>query len=234
MNRWGNGSRQPAREVIMASAAVNAPEIKNLADLVHRLGDVPLDRIRFHPPPGTATVVDVQRLQEQEGITCELIEGVLLEKAMGYGESSLASLILELVNSFVRTHNLGLVAGADGTLQIMPDLVRVPDVSFTSWDRLPGRRRPTAPVPQIVPNLAIEILSRSNTAAEMAAKRRDYFAAGVQLVWEFEPDTRTVAVYSSVSQMQTLKSSDTLDGGAVLPGFKLALAAVFAELDRKG
>ena len=64
----------------------------------------------------------------------------------------------------------------------MADLVRIPDVAFTRWDRLPDRRRPTSPVPRLAPNLTVEILSRGNTRAEMAAKRRDYFVAGVELV----------------------------------------------------
>ncbi len=218
----------------MPGASLKSSPIKDLADLVHRLGNVPLDRIRFHPAPGTATVEDVRRLQEQEDILCELIEGVLLEKVMGYTESNLAALIAGLLNVFVIPTNLGIVTGPDGTVELMPHLVRIPDVAFTNWDRFPGRRRPTTPVPRIVPNLAIEVLSRSNTATEMAAKRRDYFTAGVELVWEFDPDSRSVAVYTSLNDMRTLKSTNTLDGGTVLPGFKLALADVFAELDRKG
>ena len=69
---------------------------------------------------------------------------------------------------------------------------------------------------------------------EMAVKRQDYFAAGVELVWEIDPDARTVVVYSSPTQSTTLTAADTLDGGAVLPGFTLPLQQLFAELDRQG
>src|SRR3954452_18522670 len=102
-------------------------------------------------------------------------------------------------------------------MELMPDLVRIPDVAFTSWDRLPGRRRPTNPVPRLTPNLAVEVLSRNNTPGEMAAKRGDYFTAGVQLVWEIDPDARVVAVYTSPTQSARLGGNDTLDGGVVLP-----------------
>jgi Uma2 family endonuclease len=218
----------------MATVPQTPPRIKTLADLLARLGGIPLDRIRFHPPPGTATVQDVIAVAEREGKLCELVDGVLLEKVMGWSESNLAGFLLSLLNAFVIPRNLGLVTGADGTVELAADLVRIPDVAFTNWDRLPGRRRPTAPVPRLAPNLAVEVLSRSNTPGEMAAKRRDYFAAGVELVWELDPEVRAVTVYSSPTRATTLGPADTLDGGTVLPGFTLRVSELFAELDRVG
>ncbi|MBV9123438.1 MAG: Uma2 family endonuclease [Planctomycetes bacterium] len=211
-----------------------SPAIKTWADLLNRLGEIPPDRIRFHPFPGTATVQDVIEIQRQEGKLCELVEGVLLEKAVGYNESCLAVFLAGLLNAFVIPRNLGIVTGPDGTVELMADLVRIPDVAFTSWDRLPGRRRPTAPIPLLAPNLAVEVLSRSNTPGEMAAKRQDYFDAGVQLVWEIDPLARTAMVYSSPTQVTTLGPGDSLEGGTVLPGFILPLRELFAELDRQG
>ena len=79
----------------------------------------------------------------------------------------------------------------------------------------------------------MEILSRSNTAAEMAAKRQDYFAAGVRLVWEIEPELRSARVYTDPDTFTTVPETGTLDGGAVLPGFSLPLADLFARLERK-
>jgi Uma2 family endonuclease len=213
---------------------VASVSIRTLADLVYRLGGVPLDRIRFHPAPGTATVADVVRVWDQEKRLCELVEGVLLEKTVGYIESQLAVFLAGLLNAFVRPRNLGIVTGADGTVELMADLVRIPDVAFTSWDRLPGRRRPTDPVPRLAPNLAVEVLSRGNTPGEMAAKRQDYFTAGVELVWEIDPEKRTVAVYTSLTAVTTLGVGDTLDGGAALQGFTLPVADLFGELDRHG
>jgi Uma2 family endonuclease len=214
--------------------ATVSPAIKNLADLQNRLGGVPLDRIRFHPAPGTATVQDVVDVEQREGVLCELVDGVLVEKAMGYAEAGLGGFLLELLNALVRTRNLGIVTGSEGTVELMPGLVRIPDVAFTSWDRLPGRRYPKAPVPHLAPNLAVEVLSRSNTPGEMKAKRQDYFGANVEVVWEVDPATRTVTVYTSVDQVVTLTTSDTLDAGAVLPGFAIPVQDLFAELDRHG
>lgn len=208
--------------------------IRTLADLLKRLGDVPLDRVRFHPPPGTARVADVIEIQQREGRLCELIEGVLLEKTMGIKESRLAIFLAGLLDAFVLPRNLGIVAGADGTLQIVANLVRIPDVAFIAWDRLPNRSLPDEPVPLVAPNLAVEVLSVSNTPAEMAVKRGEYFTAGVQLVWEIDPRKRTAIVYTSATQATTLTDKDMLDGGAVLPGFQLPLAHLFADLDRRG
>jgi Uma2 family endonuclease len=93
---------------------------------------------------------------------------------------------------------------------------------------------PEAPIPDLAPDLAVEVLSESNTAAEMARKREEYFAAGVRLVWLVDPRSRTVTVHDAEGRSTTLDETATLDGGAVLPGFAMPLRDLFAELDRRG
>ena len=208
--------------------------VRTMADLLKRLGGVPLDRIRLQPPPGTATVADVDRIHEKEGVLCELVDGVLLEKSMGLRESRLAGYVVGRFNEFVIPRNCGFVTSPDGSLQLLTDLVRIPDVAFISWDRVPGRKMPSEPIPRLAPNLAVEVLSPSNTAGEMAAKREDYFAAGVDLVWEIDPEKRKVAVYTSSTDCVILGENDVLDGGTVLSGFTLPVRELFAELDRHG
>jgi Uma2 family endonuclease len=214
--------------------SVTSPPIRTLADLLDRLGGVPLDRIRFRPYPGTATVQDVIDIQAHEDRLCELIDGVLVEKAPGFREAVLNAYLAYRVTGFVRQRNSGVVTGAGGAVELQPGLVRLPDLAFTSWDRLPGRCLPTAPVPRLAPDLAVGILHLDNTPGEMALKRQDYFTAGVRLVWEIDPDARTVDVYTSPAEVSRLTEADTLDGGAVLPGFTLPLRQLFAELDRNG
>jgi Uma2 family endonuclease len=217
---------------LFSTMATVTSTIKNLADLQERLGDVPLNRIRFHPWP--ATLQDVLDVREREGVICELVEGVLVEKAMGYVESGLTVSILAILHTFVVTRNLGIVTGEAGTVELMPGLVRIPDVAFTSWSRLPGGRYPTAPIPRLAPDLAVEVLSKSNTRREMAVKRQDYFGAGVELIWEIDPKARTIAVYAGGAKVEDLKVGDVLDGGSVLAGFSLPLRDLFGELDRHG
>lgn len=221
------------------STTLQEPDVReendSLAELVERLGDIPLNRIRLHPAPGTATEEDViAALEAPRKRICELIDGVLVEKAMGYRESVLASWLIVLLDGFVRPRNLGLVSSPDGTLRLWAGRVRIPDVAFTSWDRMPGRKRPTKPIPELSPDLAVEVLSQSNTYGEMQLKLADYFTANVRLVWIVDPELRTVEVHTGPGQMTLLRQGDTLDGGEVLTGFTIALAELFSELDRQG
>jgi len=203
-----------------------------MRDLLARLGDIPPERVRLDPPLGTATEHDLLDIANREGVLCELVDGVLVEKAVSYRESLLALLLAELLNAFIRPRNLGLVTGEAGMMKLFAALVRIPDVAFASWDRIPGGKVPTEPVPTLAPDLAVEVLSPGNTPAEMQRKRIEYFSAGVLLVWIVDPDTRSVAVYTTADQPTILSETDTLDGGNVLPGFSLPLRDLFAELDR--
>ena len=204
-----------------------------VADLLEHLGGVPADRVRMVPPPGTATEQDVIDVHNRTDRICELIDGVLVEKTMGFRESLLAVAIGASLRAFVRAGDLGIVLGADGTLKILVGQVRVPDVSFISWSRFPGGRLPDVPIPAVAPDLAVEVLSAGNTKGEMDRKLRDYFAAGVRLVWYLEPRTRTARSYVGPDQCTVLNEADSLSGQEVLPGFQLSLRELFAEIDRR-
>lgn len=211
----------------------NVQEIVTLADLLADLGGIPLDRVRFHPPPGTATEQDVIEVEARENRLCELVNGVLVEKATGFTESILAAAISSLLRAFVVPRNLGHVTGADGMLRLFPGLVRIPDVAYVSWARFPDGKRPEDPIPDVSPDLAVEVLSHTNTPGEMKRKRSEYFDAQVQLVWLVDPRKRTVLVFKSVDEAVELTEDQILDGGDVLPGFTLSLRDLYAELDRQ-
>jgi Uma2 family endonuclease len=220
----------------MSTASIpvpSAPPRQTVADLLDALG-ASSSRVRISPPPGTATERDLLDHHRRENRLFELVDGTLVEKAMGYRASLLAGLILELLRVFNRSRNLGLVTGADGMVRLFPGLVRIPDVAFVSWDRIPGRCVPREPIPALVPELAVEVLSESNTPAEMDRKRRDYFKAGVKVVWEIDPDKRTAMVYTSPEQCSVLKEGDTMIGTDVLAGFAVSVGELFAELDLHG
>ena len=206
----------------------------NLDDLVERLGGIPLSRILAVPAPGTATEDDVLEAERRYNRRFELIDGVLVEKGMGFSESLLAGVLIHILRNFVVPRNLGVVSGADGCVRLFPNLIRIPDVAFASWDHFPDRKVPTAPIPSLAPDLVIEVLSESNTGPEMERKRGEYFAAGVRLIWEFDPEARAVAVYTRDGSVKRLDASQAVDGGDVLPGFVLEISDVFAELDRHG
>jgi Uma2 family endonuclease len=216
----------------MSSATLSPPTSLTTTDLVTRVGDIPLWRICLDPFPGTATEQDVLELRAKTGRLFELIDAVLVEKVMGLPESFLAILLGRLLGNWVIPRNLGAVLGADGMMRLAPGLIRIPDLSFAPWDRFPGRQIDlNIPVPDLYPDLAVEVLSVSNTPSEMAHKLRDYFGSGARLVWFVDPRARTVEVYTAPEASTLLHEANTLDGGTVLPGFTLPLHELFAQLD---
>lgn len=205
---------------------------RTMSDLLHELGDVPPERVLMNPLPGTATEQDVLDLDDHEDRICELIDGVLLEKPMGAKESLLACYIIMVVNSFVLPRKLGVVLGETGMLKLRARLVLIPDVAFIFRTSFPGGQLPKEAIFPVAPDLAVEVLSKSNPKAEMARKRRQYFDAGTKLVWEVDPVSRTVTVYTAPDQSVTLQQTQTLDGGTVLPGLTISLTELFGQLDQ--
>jgi hypothetical protein len=132
----------------MSEATIAPAHIKTLADLRQRLGGIPLERIWFHPAPGTATEKDVVEAEARENRLCELVDGTLVEKAMGFEEARLAGVLLHLVSSYLDQNDLGICVGTDGMMRIAPGLVRIPDLSSSPGTgylaaKAPGSRSPT-------------------------------------------------------------------------------------------
>jgi Uma2 family endonuclease len=200
------------------------------ADLWAKLGRIPLERIRAVPAAGTATEDDLPRAEGHTGRIYELIDGVLVEKAMGYLESLIAAKVIHCLMTFLERHDLGIVLGEAGTLKISPHQVRAPDVCFLAWERFPNRQFPAEPIPALVPDLAIEVLSEGNTEGEMQRKLHDYFAAGVRLVWYIDPRNRSAKSYTVEDARIEVSEAESLSGGEVLPGFVLPLKDLFAGL----
>jgi len=204
-----------------------AVDQRTLADLIDDLGGIDPARIRMVPPLGTGTVDDAEKYE------CELIDGTLVSKDMSFNAYLLGVFIAELFSTMIRKQNLGFTLGKAGFLELFPGTVRAADVAFISWARMPLRKRPGKGIPALVPDLCVEVLSPGNTKAEMKRKRGVCFTAGVRLVWEIDPETRTAVVYTADDEGTNLTATDTLDGRDVLPGFVLPLAELFAELDRE-
>lgn len=204
----------------------------NLADALGKLGNVALERIRMNPAPGTATPGDVGAIRASEKRLYELVDGILVEKAVGFRESLVAVFIASLLRDHITKENLGLVVGADGMMRLFDDTVRIPDVAYIAWERLPEGRVPEAPIPQLAPTIAVEVLSSSNTTAEMDRKRDEYFRSGVCEVWEIDIRDRTAIVYGDGGDSRDVLDEQGSIQSRSLAGFELPLAKVFAELDR--
>ena len=218
----------------MNPLSTNPSTIETLADLVERLGHVPLERIRLRPAPGTATERDVVDLHDRENRLFELVDGVLVEKAMGFYEARLAAVLIGFIEQFLREESdLGIVLPPDGMMRLASGLIRIPDVSFLSWERFPDRELPSEPIPDLAPDLAVEVLSRPNTPEEMDRKLKEYFDSGVRLVWYLDPNARTVKVYTAVDRCTSVPEDGTLVGGSVIPGFSLPVSQWFARAGKR-
>lgn len=210
------------------SAVISAPALNGtLADLLDELGSIPPGRVARFPPPGSATEADVLARPDGEKRLFELVDGVLVEKPMGFYESRIAVILIKLLELFLDAHDFGVLVGPDGPLRLAPGRVRLPDISFISWSRLPQRRLPRSPIPDLTPDLAIEILSAGNTEPEMRRKVHEYFQAGTQLIWIIDPENATARMFISPTDVISIDADGELDGGQTLPGFRLSLRELF-------
>ena len=210
---------------------IHAALPQTFADFLHLLGSIPADRIHTHPAPGTASLDDWQ-VARQQGLVCELVDGTLVDKAMGFYESLIAACLIRYFGIASGEGRLGITAGEQGFIRLPGGgQVRAPDVSFFLWNRLPNGKMPAEHVPMIVPDIAVEVLSQANTIAEMAMKRKEYFAAGTQIVWIVDPASRSVAVYSSPLKCEVIGEDGILSGGEILPELRISVAALFAEVE---
>ena len=228
------GANSPSAQALTAPSSPPHPPrnlsvSERVADVLADLGGITADRLRavIAEPAG----LDELREAHRQGNLCELIDGYLVERAMGYRESLLAMMIGRFMIEVVSAAKLGVVSGPDGFFQLSPSLIRGPDVAFTSWDRLPDRKVPTDAYPAVVPDLVVEVVSPGNTQTEMTNKRRDYFARGVKLIWMIDPDQRSVAVWRSMTDYRVLDETQSLDGEDVIPGLSIPLAEVFQVLN---
>jgi len=104
----------------------------------------------------------------------------------------------------------------------------VPDVAFVSADRIPPPAEESG-FWSLAPDIAIEIISPSETANAVQDKVQDYLIAGVRLIWLVYPATKTVVEYQSATRIRQLSIDDSLTGGEVIPGFNYPLKDLFRE-----
>jgi Uma2 family endonuclease len=171
-------------------------------------------------------------LSEPDGLY-EVIDGRVVEKPMGAYECWLAGEVFDLLNRHVKDNSLGRVV-QEMIFDLRPtvDRERRPDVAFVSFDRWARNRK----VPQtrswaVVPDLAIEIVSPTNTADEVAEKLEEYFQVGMRNVWVVYPRQLKVYAYTSPKDVRVLIVADVLDAGDVLPGFSLPVHRIFEHAE---
>ena len=160
---------------------------------------------------------------------CELIGGeIVMMSPAGFDHGRFASKIVGALENHVAPRGLGVVTTAEAGFQIAhdPDTVRVPDVAFVRADRIPsGGVRGFF---QGVPDLAVEVISPTDRASEVAATVQTWLQAGCSMVWVVDPENRSVTVHRSRKEIAVLTASDLLQGADVLPEFSISVGLIFA------
>lgn len=157
----------------------------------------------------------------------ELIAGELVAMTPAGGEhGEIGSGMVARLWLHNRGCRLGKVYGADTGFVLAPNVILVPDAAFVRMDRLPAEEDQRRWL-RLAPDLVVEVVSPTDRAADVAAKVARYLDAGVTLLWVLHPRTRAVTLHAADRSEQTLREGDELDGGEVLPGFRVAVAEIF-------
>lgn len=179
----------------------------------------------------TTTKITAQELFDlpDNGKRRELVEGELRETTPAGARHGRAAMRLgSLLDQHATAKRLGLVLAAETGFRISrnPDTVRAPDISFVSQERVPPDGPPEG-YWELAPDLAVEVVSPNDTAAEVQSKVQMWLASGVRLVWVVYPDTRSVVAYKPLKEISTLTTGDALSGGDVVSGFECMVAEIF-------
>ena len=157
-------------------------------------------------------------LEGYEYIKGELIPMAPTSVEHGYISVNLSSLL----HLYVRENQLGRVLSETGFR--VGERVLIPDIAFVSTDRLPADQSKASPVP---PDLAVEVISPTDSSYRVEEKAFIYLEAGTQLVWVLKPRSKSVTVYRSETEITLLTQNETLSGEEVVKGFTCQVAELF-------
>ncbi len=159
----------------------------------------------------------------------ELIDGELKKMSpTGHVHGRVTMRLALPLAQYVRERELGEVYAAETGFKLRsdPDTVRAPDVAFIRQARVVEVGNVKGYWPG-APDLAVEVLSPDDRVGEVEEKVSEWLAAGAIQVWTVSPRLRTITVYRSLSEIETLTDKDTLEGGEVVPGFQVRIAEIF-------
>lgn len=181
------------------------------------------------------TLEEFERLPEENEHRVELVRGYLVrEPRPGAEHGWLTGKLIGRIDEHAREGELGITVTETGfLLSVDPPTVRGPDLAFIAAENLPPEGIPRG-FWRMAPDLAVEVVSPSNTAAEIREKVLEYLACGSRLVWVVDPATRSVSAYRSRTDIRLLTEGDVLEGADVLPDFRLTIAELFAPYRSAG
>ena len=161
----------------------------------------------------------------------ELIRGELRTMTpAGFNHGAIIMNVSAPLAQHVKTHALGVVCGAETGFRLGsdPDTVLAPDVAFVRRDRLPPSGPPAGYWPG-APDLAVEVLSPSDTVFEVDAKVAAWLAAGTGAVWVVNPQRRVVTIHRAGTAPRTLSETATLTGNDIVGDFQMPVADIFVN-----
>jgi Uma2 family endonuclease len=175
------------------------------------------------------TAEELLELPAGMGKRYELVLGELrVTSPSGWRHGEVIANLQTILGMYIRQENLGKFFGAETGFQLArdPDTVRAPDFAFISRKHLPART-PTEAYWPGAPDLAVEVLSPGDRTGEVDEKIQEWLAAGAKAVWVVDPKLETVTIYESPTKIRIATATETLDGGAVLPGFFCSVGELF-------
>ena len=166
----------------------------------------------------------------KDGYKRELIEGEIIMSPAGYRHERIVAVLLSAMLPHATNHRLGVVCGSGLGCWMNSGNLLSPDISFIAKSRLAVTAVEKEKYLRGAPDLVVEVLSPWDRSARLQEKLPDYFSSGARLIWVLDPAEKTVLVYRTPEPDRLLRVTDTLEGEDVLPGFRLPLAELFAEL----
>ena len=179
------------------------------------------------------TEAELQALPDQ-GCNYELVDGdLVMSPKNNFQHENIATHLLVALAIFARTHHLGAVLGGNAGCWMLNRNLRAPDISFISKVRLEkyGFKRGTRKFFPAAPDLAVEVLSPSNSRAEIDARLKDFFASGTQIAWIIDPDNECAEVCHSLTERKLVGTGGLLEGEHLLPGFLFNIGELFGGWD---
>jgi Uma2 family endonuclease len=179
------------------------------------------------------TVEEFWAMPEDPGHRYELVDGELVDMDGAPPHGRMTGEIYLLLRLHVSNAGLPLDVGVTTGFAMGGHTLRFPDVHVTRWEQMAEYDEDAGGWPRFAPDVAIEVVSPSNTPSELALKAREYFANGAAAMWIVDPDPRAVTIRRPGAADVVFGSDDVMTGEPEIPGFFCAVAYIFAVLDRK-
>jgi Uma2 family endonuclease len=179
------------------------------------------------------TVEEFWAMPEDSGHRYELVDGELVDMDGAPPHGRMTGEIYLLLRLHVSNAGLPLDVGVTTGFAMGGHTLRFPDVHVTRWERMAEYDEDAGGWPRFAPDVAIEVVSPSNTSSELALKAREYFVNGAAAMWIVDPDPRAVTIRRPGAADVVFGSDDVMTGEPEIPGFSCAVADIFAVLDRK-